>query len=304
LELLPGLDIFSADAGGWRTMKFLLGAQVSISGGLYKAIEKGDELGFTAIQIFTRNSNTWRIKTLKEEDVARFRACLKRSHIQIVVAHDSYLINLCAGDKAILGRSRSAFQEELQRCERLGIHYLNFHPGAHGGRGEADGLKRIAESINLAHSRTPGYQVKSMIETTAGQGTSLGYRFEQIRTIIDSVEDKARICVCLDTAHVFAAGYDLRKPEEYRKVIRQFDDIIGLDRLKCIHINDSRKKLGSRVDRHEHIGKGFLGLNGFKNIMNDRKLEHVPKILETPKDKDYKDDLKNLAVLKRLIKFQ
>ncbi|MFN4111825.1 MAG: deoxyribonuclease IV, partial [Ignavibacteria bacterium] len=207
-------------------------------------------------------------------------------------------------DKSILKKSRQAFIEELNRCEILGIDYLNFHPGSHMGAGEADGIKLIAESLNLIHEKTKGFKVKSMIETTAGQGTSLGYRFEQIRKIIDLVEEKNRLAVCVDTCHIFAAGYDFRTEKDYLKTFEEFDDIIGLKFLKAFHMNDSKKGLGERIDRHEHIGKGKIGLVGFSFIMNDKRFANIPKILETPKGENMREDVVNMKRLKRLIKNQ
>jgi len=282
-------------------LEHLLGAHTSIAGGVSKSVERAEKLNFTAMQIFTKNNNRWNAKPLEEDEIKRFKSLLSESNIKFVVAHDSYLINLCAKDKTILHKSIEAFIEELQRCELLGIPHLNFHPGAHGGMGEEEGIKIIAESLNTAHQRTKNFKVKSMIELTAGQGTALGYKFEQIASIIELVEDKDRISVCIDTAHIFAAGYDIREPESYEKVISEFDSIIGLNLLKCFHINDSKKELGSRVDRHEHIGKGYIGLNGFRNLMNDERLKHIPKILETPKGKEQKEDIMNIDVLKNLI---
>lgn len=283
-------------------MNQLLGAHISTAGGVSKAIERAEKLGFNAIQIFTKNNNRWKQKPLSQEEKELFRKKLKTSNLKFVVSHDSYLINLCAKDKDILAKSRSAFLDEIIRCYQLGIKYLNFHPGAHLGVGEKPGLELIAESINIAISDTNNLKVNLMIETTAGQGTALGYRFEQIAEIISKVEEKKRISVCIDTAHLFAAGYDIRNPENYKIVINSFDKIIGLNLLKCIHMNDSKKELGSRIDRHEHIGKGFIGLKGFSNIMNDKKLTAIPKILETPKGKDQKEDLININRLRRLIK--
>ena len=283
-------------------MKQLLGAHVSIAGGVSTAIDRAEKLGFTAIQIFTKNSNRWSAKPLDAKEIENFKTKLSKSSIKFIVAHDSYLINLCAKNEEILNKSRNAFVDELQRCEQLGIPYLNFHPGSHTGRGEEEGLKVIAESINIAHEKTANFKVSSMLELTAGQGTALGYRFEQIAKIIELVDDKKRMSVCIDTAHIFAADYDIRTVESYDEVMKQFNDIIGLYRLKCFHINDSKKELGSKVDRHEHIGKGFIGLEGFANIMNDEKLINVPKILETPKGKEQLEDLENIKVLKSLIK--
>ena len=283
-------------------MDQLLGAHTSTAGGVSKSVDLAEKLGFTAMQIFTKNNNRWFQKHLEEKEIEDFKSKLKVSKIDFVVSHDSYLINLCAKDKGILKKSRSAFLDELERCELLGISYLNFHPGAHLGVGEKEGIKLIAESLNIAHNKTKGYKVSSMLETTAGQGTAIGYRFEHLQGIIDLVEEEERMSVCIDTAHIFAAGYDIKNPKEFKKVIKSFNEIIGLDRLKCFHMNDSKKELGSRVDRHEHIGKGFIGLDGFSNIMNDKQLNKIPKILETPKGKEQLEDLENIAVLKKLIK--
>lgn len=282
-------------------MEQLLGAHTSIAGGVSKSVPLAEKLGFTAIQIFTKNNNRWAAKPLEESEIIKFKTSLESSNIKFVVSHDSYLINLCAKDESNLEKSRNAFIDELERCETLGIKHLNFHPGAHLGQGEDNGIKLIAESLNLAHQKTKGFEVSSMLEFTAGQGTNLGYRLEHIAKIIELVDDSERMTVCIDTAHIFAAGYNIKDESQYDKVIKDFNDIIGLDRLQCFHLNDSKKELGSRVDRHEHIGKGFIGLEGFRNIMNDSRLTHIPKILETPKGKEQLEDIENLTVLRSLI---
>ena len=283
-------------------MDQVLGAHTSINGGVSAAVDLAEKLRFTAMQIFTKNNNRWYSKELSDKEIEIYKTRLEASNIKFVVAHDSYLINLCAKDLDMLIKSRNSFIDELKRCELLGISHLNFHPGAHRGLGETEGIKLIAESINIAHSSTPGFKVTSMIETTAGQGSAIGYKFEHLRKIIDLVDEKKRMTVCIDTAHIFAAGYDIKNIVNYEHVIDEFDNIIGLDRLKCIHMNDSKKPLSSKVDRHEHIGKGFIGLQGFTNIMNDKKIEHIPKVLETPKGKEQLEDLVNLNTLKSLIK--
>ncbi|RJP70149.1 MAG: deoxyribonuclease IV [Ignavibacteriales bacterium] len=283
-------------------MDQLLGAHVFVEGGVDSAISKADEFGFTAIQIFTRNNNRWVSKALSEKEISSFKEKRKSSQIKVIVSHDSYLINLCAQNPEILEKSRKAFIDELERCEQLEIPYLNFHPGAHGGQGEDEGIKMIAESLNLAHEQTKNFKVKSMLEATAGQGTAIGYTFEHLKKIIDLVEEKDRMCVCIDTAHIFAAGYNIKDPKTYDAVIKDFDSIVGLELLKCIHMNDSKKELGSKVDRHDHIGKGFIGLEGFTNIMNDKRLDGVAKILETPKGKEQLEDLENVKTLLGLIK--
>jgi deoxyribonuclease-4 len=283
-------------------LEHLLGAHTSTSGGVSKAVERAINLGFTAMQIFTKNNNRWLAKPLEQKEIKKFKINIENSNIKFVVAHDSYLINLCASNPELLEKSRVAFIDELTRCEQLGIPFLNFHPGSHTGRGEEEGLKVIAESINMAHDKTKDFKVNSMLEITAGQGTALGYRFEHIAKIIELVESKERMSVCIDTAHLFAAGYDFRSKETYYKTMQDFDRIIGISKLECFHMNDSKKELGSRVDRHDHIGNGFIGIEGFRNIMNDEKLVSVPKILETPKGKDQLEDLENLEVLKNLMK--
>lgn len=283
-------------------MKILLGAHTSIAGGVDKAVERAARIGCTTFQLFTKNSNQWYAKPLNEQVIQNYKRLIKLKNLKPVIAHDSYLINLCAKDKSILKKSREAFIDELNRCELLGIDYLNFHPGSHMGMGELDGIKLIAESINIAHDKTKGYKVKSMIETTAGQGTSIGFKFEQIRKIIDLVEDKKRLAVCVDTCHIFAAGYDIRTEKGYEKTFQEFDEVIGLKYLKAFHMNDSKKGLGERVDRHEHIGKGKIGLNGFRFIMNDERFFSIPKILETPKGEDMKEDIINMRKLLRLVK--
>lgn len=282
-------------------MNHLLGAHTSTSGGVSKAIERATKLNFTAIQIFTKNNNRWFSKPLAESEIKKFRSLDDKSIIKFIVSHDSYLINLSANRPELLKKSQTAFIDELTRCELLGIPYLNFHPGSHTGRGEDDGLKVIAESINIAHAETKGFKVSSMLEITAGQGTALGYKFEHISKIIERVEEKNRMSVCIDTAHMFAAGYDFRDEESYYHTMKEFDEIIGIEKLKCFHMNDSKKELGSKVDRHDHIGKGFIGLDGFRNLMNDARLEKIPKILETPKGKEQFEDLENIKTLKSLI---
>jgi deoxyribonuclease-4 len=282
-------------------LNHLIGAHTSISGGVPSSVDLAEKLNFSAMQIFSKNNNRWMAKSFTESVINEFKTKLNSSGIKFTVVHDSYLINLCSLNDDLLEKSRTAFLDELIRCEQLGIPYLNFHPGAHGGAGEEEGIKLIAESLNIVHGKSKDYKTSSMIEVTAGQGSAVGYKFEHIRKIIDLVEQKERMSVCIDTAHIFAAGYDIRTPGAYEKTMKEFDEIIGLDRLKCFHMNDSKKELGSRVDRHEHIGKGFIGLEGFRNIMNDKQLERVPKILETPKGKEQLEDVENIKVLLSLI---
>lgn len=278
----------------------LVGAHESIAGGVHTAFERAERATCVTLQVFTKNSNQWRAKPLSDEDIANYKTAASESTIRPVVAHSSYLINMCAADGGILLRSREAYLDELQRCEALGIPYLNFHPGAHMGAGEKDGILKIIESLNLAHDATPGYATMSVLETTAGMGTSLGHTFEQLRAIIDGVDKPERVAVCIDTCHIFAAGYDLRTEAAYEATMKSFDDIVGFAKLVAVHANDSKKGLGSRVDRHEHIGKGEIGKTGFRCLVRDGRLRHVPKILETPKEEDLREDRKNLALLRKL----
>ena len=280
----------------------LLGSHVSISGGLHKAFPIAQEIGCTAMQIFTKNSNQWNVKPLQAHEIDLFKSAWNASGIACVVAHDSYLINLGTPDEALLEKSRHAMLIEVQRCEQLGIPFLVMHPGSHVGSGEDAGLRRVAESFDEIHRQTEGVRTQILVETTAGQGTNLGYRFEQIARIFDQVRAPERLGVCFDTCHAFAAGYEIRTEAGYRETMAEFDRLIGLHRLKTIHLNDSLKPLGSRVDRHDAIGNGQIGIDGFRWIMNDPRLADVPKILETPKGDDpVASDKENLARLYALL---
>lgn len=279
----------------------LLGAHTSTNGGVASAVHLADKLGFTAIQIFTKNNNRWFANNFKDSEIDLFKERIANSTVKFVVSHDSYLINLCAVDPEILIKSRDAFKDEIIRCNQLGIGSLNFHPGSHLGRGEENGLELICESILTVLSELPGNMVSLMLELTAGQGTALGYKFEHLSFIINRLEKYTPVSVCIDTAHAFAAGYNIKNSKKYDDVIKEFDDKIGLNFLRCIHLNDSKKDLGSRVDRHTNIGEGFIGLDGFTNIMNDERLRHIPKILETPKGKEHLEDIDNLNRLISLI---
>jgi deoxyribonuclease IV len=278
----------------------LLGAHVSIAGGLFNAPIRGKEIGCSAIQIFTKNQRQWKHAPLTEEQIEQYKNELTKSCIKIVIAHDSYLINLCSPDKNNLHKSRESFIFELARCQALGISGLVFHPGAHMDLGEKKGLSLIAESINIGLEKFPEINTKLLLETTAGQGTSLGYRFEQLEQIIRKIDAKEKVGVCIDTCHIFAAGYDIRTSESYQVTFKKFDDIIGLNKLGVFHLNDSKKEFGSRVDRHERIGEGKIGLEAFRLIMNDLRFKNVPKILEIPGGENcYKQDI---ALLESLVK--
>lgn len=274
---------------------------MSIAGGVDKAILRGQELGCDTIQMFTKSSNQWRARPLAEEEIDRFHQNWERSRIRPIVGHDSYLINLGSPDQTLWQKSQESFLVEMERCEILGLPYLVIHPGSHMGTGEKAGLRRIAEALNDIQARTTGYQVEILLETTAGQGTNLGYRFEHLAQLIELVEEDERLGVCFDTCHAFAAGYELRTPQGYADTFQRFDGIVGLARLKVFHFNDSRKELGSRVDRHAHIGQGHLGLEPFRMILNDERFQGMPMLLETPKGLDMAEDKRNLAVLRGLV---
>jgi deoxyribonuclease-4 len=274
---------------------------MSIAGGVELALERGAAIGCTAVQLFTKSSNQWAAKPLSDDSIRLFRARLETDGISHVVAHDSYLINLCSPDETLWRRSIDACAGELERCARLGIPWLIAHPGGHMGRGEEYGIARMAEAIDRVHDRVPAAGASLALETTAGQGTIIGHRFEQIAAIVDRTSAPGRIGVCLDTCHAFAAGYELRTKRGYDDTMRRFADRIGFERLVAIHVNDSKKDLGCRVDRHEHIGRGYLGLEAFRHLMNDPRLTGCPLILETPKGPECREDVVNLTTLMRLV---
>jgi len=274
---------------------------MSISGGMYTAFGRGERTGCATMQVFTKNNSRWSAPPYDSAAVERYRAEASRSAIFPVYAHATYLINLCATDGTVLERSRAALADELGRCEQLGIAGLIVHPGAHGGRGEDDGIRLIAESINEAHRSTPGYGTLTVLETTAGQGTSVGYRFGQLAAINTLVEEKHRMGVCIDTCHLFAAGYDIGTRDGWNAMMDEFGETIGFARLAAVHVNDSLRERGSRVDRHGHIGRGAIGLGAFRMLMNDPRLAGVPKILETDKSEDMHEDVENMALLRSLI---
>jgi len=252
------------------------------AGGLYRAVERGEAIGCDAIQIFTRNPNQWESKPLTDADIQRFADALAKSRVRAVVAHDAYLINLAAPDRTVLKKSLIAFQDEIERCHLLGIPHLVTHMGSHMEAGEDKGLRRLSDSIAKVIGKTAKSSVRVLIETTAGQGTGLGYRFEHLRTVMDNVNQPERLGVCLDTCHIFAAGYNLRTQYAYRKTMRKFGEIVGVNNLFCIHANDAKKLFGSRVDRHAHIGEGEIGADAFRFLVNDRRFRNTPILLETP----------------------
>jgi deoxyribonuclease-4 len=279
----------------------LLGAHMSIAGGVDKALLHGRKVDCQAIQIFTRSSRQWAAKPYSKEEINLFRVNRKETRIATVIAHDSYLLNLGSPDEALRRKSLAAFIDELERCETLGVSNLVAHPGAHLGAGEAAGIKTIARSLDEIHRACPGYNTRITLEITAGQGTCLGYRFDQIARMIGDTRQSDRLRVCFDTEHAFAAGYDIRTDEGYERTFAEFDEEIGLDLLAAFHLNDSKKGLNSRVDRHEHIGKGQIGVEGFRRLMNDRRFWDIPMCLETPKGPDLEEDRENLTLLRSLI---
>ncbi|MDP6125124.1 MAG: deoxyribonuclease IV [Candidatus Latescibacteria bacterium] len=263
----------------------LVGAHMPTSGGLHNALTGGADIGCTAIQIFTKSPRQWTAAPLTDEAIAEFRNAREVTGLEHLAAHDTYLINVASPDDDLFGRSIAAVEQELDRCDQLDIPHLVMHPGSHVGSGEEAGLERVAGALDVVHAKNQDRRVMLALEVTAGQGTGLGWRFEHISTIISSVAEPERLAVCLDTAHCFAAGYDIRGEAGVHEVLAEFDRVIGLSRLAVIHMNDSKKELSSRVDRHEHIGEGEIGVETFQAIMNDPRLAQVPKIVETPEAK-------------------
>ncbi len=290
------------DGDRQQKRQILLGAHFSIAGGLHKAVLTASEYGCTALQIFTKNATTWKERTLSHQEVERFNEVRELTAIQSICSHTSYLINLASPEPSKYDRSLKALENELLRSSLLSIPYVIMHPGSHMGAGEDKGLQRIAQGINTIFDRSPNITCRLILEATAGQGSSLGHTFEQLARISDSVERQKRIGFCFDTCHVFAAGYDIRGKKAYQGTMQSLDRIIGIDRLCVIHLNDAKKGLAARVDRHEHIGEGKIGIDAFGFIMNDSRLKTVPKILETPKKKGSIDyDRINLNRLRALV---
>jgi deoxyribonuclease-4 len=276
-----------------------LGAHMSISGGVEQAVVRGQEVGCETVQIFTKNSNQWKAKPLTAAEIKAFREACLAAGMGPVIAHSAYLINLAAPDEVLYEKSIQASLDELQRCELLDIPYLVIHPGAHMGTGEGQGLARIAAAISRIHRETPALRAELTLEITAGQGTALASKFEHFATILEQVEAPERLGFCLDTCHLLAAGYDFRTRQGYDRMMETWDDLVGIERIRAIHLNDSKKDLGSRVDRHEHIGQGCIGAQGFELLLNDPRLSQLPMVLETPKEDNA--DVRNLAMLRSLI---
>ena len=277
-----------------------IGAHVSAAGGVENAPENANKIGATAFALFTKNQRQWQAKPLADENISSFKKnCEKYGYSAAqILPHDSYLINLGHPEKAALQKSRDAFLDEMQRCEQLGLDRLNFHPGSHLNQiSEEQCLAIIAESINISLGKTK--EVIAVIENTAGQGTNLGFSFYQLKKIIDQVKDKSRVGVCIDTAHAYSAGYDLKTKTGFEKVFQEFDDVIGFEYLKGMHLNDSKKDFGSKVDRHDSLGKGTLGMEVFECIMKDDRFSGIPLILETPNEDLWAEEIKLLKSLQK-----
>ena len=280
--------------------KKFVGAHTSASGGVFNAVTNAEAIGAKAFALFTKNQRQWKAKDLDSETIDKFKSALQKSGIlpKHVLPHDSYLINLGHPEVEKLEKSRDAFVDELQRCEQLGLDRLNFHPGSHLKAISVDEcLSKISESINMALDKTSG--VSAVIENTAGQGSNLGYTFEQLAQIIDKVEDKSRIGICIDTCHMFVAGYDIRTKEAYDKTWAEFEKIVGFNYLMGMHINDSKPPLGSKKDRHHSLGKGEIGIDAFGFIMNDERMDDIPLILETIDDSIWKEEIELLYSLEK-----
>ena len=280
--------------------RILLGAHMSIGGGVHTAIERGCSIKCTAIQMFVKNNMQWFARPLTPDETRAFLNHQERGQLLSIFAHANYLINLAATNLQFHANSMRSLSEELIRADQLELPFLVMHPGAHLGAGEEAGLEKIAASIDAIFRVIPKVKTRIALETTAGQGSCLGHRFEHIAYIIENVREPDRLCVCIDTAHLFAAGYDLGTESGIKKTFREFDRVIGFDRLAAIHVNDSKTARGSRVDRHQHIGKGQIGLDAFRFIMRDRRFRKIPKVLETPKGKEMREDIRNLRTLRGL----
>ncbi len=276
-----------------------LGVHVSIAGGVDLAVERGVALKCDAIQIFNKNNNQWKAFALTDDVIARYKANLKGCDIHPVVSHASYLINLATSDRALWTKSLGSFEEELERCDRLGVPYLVVHPGSHMGAGEDVGIANVVNALNDIYGRRK-FKCITCIEHTAGQGNHIGYKFEHLGAIRQGLNDKKRFGVCFDTCHLVAAGYDYSTPEKYETMMQTFNKLVGFKTLKVVHFNDSKTPRGSRVDRHADIGKGTVGKSGFRSFLTDSRLRDIPGLLETPTDGTGKDEKRNLAALRRL----
>ncbi len=277
---------------------------MSIAGGLHRAFDRAVEQNCDCLQIFVKNQRQWRELSLDEQQIARWNERRAAANREPVIAHGSYLLNPASSNQILRNKTITALVDELTRCEKLNIAHLVIHPGAHGGNGEASAIRRVAAALDTLHRRCPGFNTRITLETTAGQGTNIGYRIEHLAEIIDRTAEHERLAICLDTCHLFAAGYDLSSEQAYEDLLGRIAERIGLDRIACIHVNDSLRPCGSRVDRHAHIGKGEIGRQAFRRLVNDHRLKALPMILETPKGVDDRGrdlDKINLATLRRMV---
>lgn len=280
------------------------GAHMPAAGGLHRAFDAGRRVGCESLQLFVKNQRQWSAPPLTDGQVSSFRAARLQTGISPVIAHAGYLLNLASPDRTLRPKGERALLDELRRCETLGIDYLVFHPGSRMGSRESSAIRRVARALDRIHDQTPSFRAQILIETTAGQGTTIGHRFDQVGEIIESTNHPQRLGVCLDTCHLFVAGYDFRTAEGYRAMMDELEGAISVARVKCIHVNDSKGALGSNLDRHEHIGKGKIGKDGFAHFVNDQRFAGIPMILETPKGKDGRGadhDKLNLKKLRALV---
>ncbi len=282
----------------------LIGAHCSIAGGLHTSAERAGTLKCNTIQIFTKNNNQWDAPPLLRPEISRFQSTCEDSGVKMAFAHAGYLINLATTEPATHARSMLSMRQELERAEALELPYLIVHPGSHKGAGELAGILQVAASLTQLMNETEGFRVKILLETTAGQGRSIGYKFEHFSEIMKRLSKAhlKRIGICMDTAHIFAAGYDLSTPPEREKVMKKFEKAVGLEYLKVFHLNDSSRECGSRVDRHENLGEGRIGLATFKWLLNDERFINIPAVIETPKGTTLEADKRNLRLIESLIK--
>ncbi|HEX8254709.1 MAG TPA: deoxyribonuclease IV [Thermoanaerobaculia bacterium] len=276
----------------------LLGAHISTKGGLSTVFERATAIDASAVALFAKNSNQWKGKELTDADCAHFNAVRT---VRPMLTHASYLINLATTNEEFHRKSIAAMIDELDRAERLGIHAVVLHPGAHMGAGADAAIDQIARSLDIVHAAIPNHKVVTLLETAAGQGSCVGCTFEELGQMIARVDDKSRVGVCIDTCHIFAAGYEIRTRAGYERMVEEVEQHVGIDNIAAFHLNDSKKPLGSRVDRHEHIGQGEIGLDAFRFILNDKRFARLPKVIETPKTIETESDVKNLQTLRSLI---
>jgi deoxyribonuclease-4 len=276
----------------------LIGAHISTKGGLHTVFERADAIQASAIALFAKNSNQWKGKVMTDDDVATFNAA---RNVTPILTHASYLINLATTNPEFHVKSIAGMIDELDRAERLGIHGVVLHPGAHLNAGADAGLDQIARSLDQVHAAIPNHRVVTLLETAAGQGSCVGCTFEELGRIIDLVDDKRRVGICIDTCHIFAAGYEIRTRDGYERMVAEVEELVGIENVGAFHLNDSKKGLGSRVDRHQHIGEGEIGLEAFRMLLNDHRFARIPKLLETPKTIETESDLKNIATLRSLV---